>query len=357
MILVGLRPLIASTWLQRARFAVVRSKRASRGLVGEPRPAPGPRRALVNADDVLTTLLLLRLTWIVKKKQPQAWASEAMRLSRDLHSRFGKQLTPFTSRIPRRLEQISGLTIRELSIKSYASYALENIEVVASALRHPQPFRLRLEGESWLQAALSHGKGAVLWCEPCFSSSLRSKEALASAGFEIHHLSRPGHNFSNTRFGVRFLNAVVRRAENRHLRERIIVDDANQVAVSRRIMEVLRQNRLVSVTVTGLGSQVFQAPALDGVVRVATGAPHFALRSGAPLLPVLSYRDGEEYVVQIGEPIPVEGMSRDSACQFAVQELARRLDNFVQAHPLDWSGWLRGSYSETGTMRIDEPQV
>jgi lauroyl/myristoyl acyltransferase len=350
MILVALRPLVDRAGLQRAktRFTAVVSRRASRRLAPKPRSPSGPRRSLFTVNDVLTTLLLLHLRQVVKKKETDAWAAEALRLSQDLHSRFGKQLTPFTARIPARLEQLSGETMKDLSVRFYASYVLEELEVLSSALGHRQRYSLRLEGESRLQEALNQGKGAVLWCQPSFSSSLLVKAALASAGFEIHHLSRPGHNLSNTRYGVRFLNSIVRRAEGHYLAERIIVDEGSEVAASRRIMKLLKENRIVSVTVGNLGSQVVEAPVLDGVLRVATGAPHFALRSGAPLLPLHSYRNGEEYVVQIGEPIPLAGMSRDMASESAVRELACRLEDFVQAHPLDWSGWFRGigTYSE-----------
>lgn len=126
-----------------------------------------------------------------------------------------------------------------------------------------------------------------------------------------------------------------------------MVDTGTSVAASRRIMELLKQNQVVSVTVSKLGSQVVEVPVIDGVVRIATGAPHFALRSGAPLLPVFSYRDGESYVVQIGEPVAVTGATRDIACESAVREYARRLDEFVQAHPFDWQGWFPGgTYSK-----------
>jgi len=236
--------------------------------------------------------------------------------------------------------------MQDLSVNLFAAYVLEKVEVMASALGRPRLSGLRLEGGAWLQDALNQGHGAVLWCENCFSSSLLLKATLASAGFQVHHLSRLGHNLSNTRYGMRFLNPIVRKAEDRYLAERILVDDSNQLAVARRIMERLKDNKVVSVTVGGQGHQAVESPALDGIVRVATGAPHFALRSGAPLLPAFSHRDGPDYVVEIGEPIDLTGMDRDSAYEFAVRDFARRMVGFVREHPLDWDGWLRGSYSE-----------
>jgi lauroyl/myristoyl acyltransferase len=241
--------------------------------------------------------------------------------------------------------EISGQNVKELSVSLFAAYVLEKLEVLASWLGRYRPSNLRLEGVSRLQEALKQGHGAVLWCESCNSSSLLLKATLESAGFQVHQLSRPGHNLSNTRFGMRFLNPIVRKAEDRYLAERILVDETNTLAVSRRIMDLLKDNGVVSVTVNSQGSQVIESPVLDGVLRVATGAPHFALRSGAPLLPLFSYRDGDEYVVEIGEPIPLAGMGRERAYEFAVGELARRLSDYVEEHPLDWCGWLRGGYS------------
>jgi lauroyl/myristoyl acyltransferase len=299
----------------------------------------------ISPDDALLSIMLLHLWRIAETKRRETWPAEARSFSRDLHESAGHLLGSFTSLIPPSLEQLSGLSLRDLRISLFAAFALEKLEVVAAA-RGYRLDNLRLEGGERLQEALRQGHGAVLWVENSFSASLLAKAAVAQAGFAVHHLSRPGHNLSTTRYGMRVLNPIVRKAEDRFLAERILVDDSNELAVARHIMELLRDNQVVSVTVSSAGSQTVEAPALNGVIRIATGAPHFALRSGAPLLPVLSYRDGEEYVVEIGEPIVLAGMKREDAYAFAVREYARRVDAFARAHPLDWCGWRGGTYFE-----------
>jgi lauroyl/myristoyl acyltransferase len=316
-----------------------RGIRATSGAAGAPRP-------LFSADDAIISALLIHLLPIVARKRPETWPSEALKVSQDLHRYFRRELTPFTSRIPSVMPELAGLDREELGVRLFARYVVEKMEVLACATGRYEPRQLRIESESHLRDALDRGQGAVLWCENSFSSSLLQKAAVAAAGYRVHHLSRPGHNLSSTRYGMRWLNPIVRKGENKYLAELILVDATNQLAVSRHIMQVLGENQVVSVTVNSEGSQAVSAPLFDGAVSVATGAPNFSLRSGAPLLPTLSYRDGQEYVVEIGEPISLAGMTREAACEYAVQELARRLDGFARAQPLDWCGWLRGAYSE-----------
>ena len=139
---------------------------------------------------------------------------------------------------------------------------------------------------------------------------------------------------------------MVQKAENAYFAERIVIDGTREIAASRRILSLLKSNHLVTIAVQSGGVQAFEVPFLDGKLMVASGAPHFALSSGAPLLPAFGYRDGSTYVVQIGEPIRLAGMKRDEACEHAGQELARQLGDYVRAHPKDWAGWYLGTYSE-----------
>jgi predicted LPLAT superfamily acyltransferase len=313
---------------------------------GAPTDVKAPMHVLFDANDGVVSALLLHLLPIVLRNPPEAWPAKAREVSRDLHRYFRRELFPFTSRIPRRLTELAAMEPEALSLELFAAYVLEKMEVLACGFGRYDPTNLRLDGRGHLERALEAGKGAVLWCESSFSSSLLQKAAVASAGYRVHHLSRRGHNLSSTRFGMRFLNPIVRRGENRYLEEVILVDGANQLAVSRHIMEVLAGNGIVSVTVIPSGAQTLEAPLLDGTLSVATGAPHFALRGGAALLPVLSHRAGAHYVAQIGEPIELTGMAREAAYDHAAHELARRIESYIAAHPLDWSGWLRGPYTE-----------
>lgn len=49
---------------------------------------------------------------------------------------------------------------------------------------------------------------------------------------------------------------------------------------------------MVSITVAATGVRPLAAPFLNGSLRVGSGAPHLAARTGAALLPVLTLRRG-----------------------------------------------------------------
>jgi predicted LPLAT superfamily acyltransferase len=343
MVLIARWPRLREMWLQcyASRAGETPTDASPTGATGVHADEP-----LFSRDDALTSLLLLDLAAVALVKKPGAWPSEAGKFSRNMHTYFPGHMSEFKSEIPKSIVTLTGKTAEELSVSLYASYVLEKLEVVGAAMGRYRPPSLRLVGASRLQEALDQGSGAVLWCEQAFSASLLLKAALASSGFQVHHLSRPFHNLSSTRFGLRFLNPIVRKAEDPYLAERIMIQQGDEMGASRRVMARLKEGKIVSITISSAGAQTVDSPMLDGVLRVATGAPHFALRSGAPLLPVFSYRDGQEYLVEVGEPIRLAGRSREEAFQFAVDELARRLEAHVHNHPLDWVDWYGGVYSE-----------
>lgn len=343
MILLGMGPRARDAWRRLAQLAPSSSSDANvGGLPGGPLRSP----PLLSRDDFVMSLLLSHLWLSVRSKGPEAWPAEAARVSRDVHAMLAPAIEPFVSHIPARLPDRAAMNPDDLSKALFARFVQAKIEVLQAFRRKQEPLNVRLEGAEYLRTALEGGRGALLWCEACFSSSLYLKSALASAGFQVHHLSRPDHDLSQSRFGRRFLNPIVQKPENRYIAERIMNHEGAQLAVSRRIMELLKANAVVSITVAATGSQLLRAPFMDGTISVASGAPHFAQRSGAPLLPVYTHGEGDGYVVEIDKPIELQGLPREAAYQHAVEELVRRLDDFVREHPLDWEGWLTGTYTE-----------
>ena len=79
-----------------------------------------------------------------------------------------------------------------------------------------------------------------------------TKIALHRAGYRIVHLSHPRHGFSSSSFGVRYLNPVHRRAEDRYLAERVVLSLASPVGAMRTLMQRLKSNGVVTVTVRDL---------------------------------------------------------------------------------------------------------
>jgi KDO2-lipid IV(A) lauroyltransferase len=156
----------------------------------------------------------------------------------------------------------------------------------------PLPWRPRTElvGREHLNAALAAGRGAILWLGPCIHTTLAVKVAFAAAGYAVSHLSRYQHGRFTSRFGIRVLNGITRRAEDLFLAERIVIGPGQTaVAATRALSKRLRNNGIVSITAGREGTEV-RVPLLNGTLVLANGAAKLALATGAALLPVLSFR-------------------------------------------------------------------
>ena len=81
-----------------------------------------------------------------------------------------------------------------------------------------------LQGREHLDEALGRGKGCVLWVAHFVFAPNIAKLALHDAGYKVSHLSRLDHGFSSTRFGIKWLNPVRSRFEDRLLAEPAGID-------------------------------------------------------------------------------------------------------------------------------------
>ncbi len=84
-----------------------------------------------------------------------------------------------------------------------------------------------------------------------------------------------------------------------------------------------------------------QVPFLNGSISLSTGPANFALKAGAPLLPVFAIHTAAgEFEVDIGRPLDVErkpdGKSPHVA---AVQQYAEMLEAYVLRFPHLWPNW------------------
>src|ERR1051325_8709605 len=168
--------------------------------------------------------------------------------------------------------------------------------------------QITLEGEHYLLSALGANKGAILWLGPCVFNSGPTKIEFHRKGYRVSHLSSPKHGFSETEFGVRFLNRVRCIPEDRCLAQRIVFDRSAPSTAMRRMMRALKAGEIVSIVAASTeGSEMVQAPILGGRLKVAVGAPRLAALTGAPLLPVFTVRDpGVGFRVVIEAPIVIE---------------------------------------------------
>jgi lauroyl/myristoyl acyltransferase len=201
---------------------------------------------------------------------------------------------------------------------------------------HPRGWRpdVRLEGREHLDRALGTGRGAIVWVAPFVFAPLVTKMALHTAGYRLVHLSRLGHGYSPTRFGVRVLNPVRTRAEDRYLAERVVIGASPLPAVLRTLARRLAANRVVSIAALPQGAKTCGAPFLGGELRVATGAPNLMLRTGARLLPVVTVREAPGRFLAVIEPPLEPGPAADRGQ--ALKDLVAGLAARVEPHARRW---------------------
>lgn len=210
---------------------------------------------------------------------------------------------------------------------------------------------LRLRGTEHIEAALNKGRGVILWVSEFASSSLVTKMALHHAGFRVSHLSRPSHGFGggDTRFGMRFLNSIWTRIEEKYLKERVVIDPSGTLGAMKKLRERLHENGIVSITVGVKGRRTVKLTFFRGCLCLATGPLNLALTTKAPLLPVFTIRRTyREFDVTIGPPLDMGvKVEKQESIAAAAQQYTAILESYVREYPGLWLGW--GQVSESAT--------
>jgi lauroyl/myristoyl acyltransferase len=197
---------------------------------------------------------------------------------------------------------------------------------------------VRLKGEVHIQKALESAHGVILWVSDTAFSALSVKMALHNSGYQACQLSRPGHGFSSTSFGIRFLNPIWTRVENRFIADRILIVGESAAEALTELRARLAENRIVIITVVPLAHNFAEVPFFKGQLQLPTGPIRLALTTGAALLPVFAFTtDDGGFDVSIGEPL--YPASEATSVENIAAAYAKRLEPFVLEHPDQWSGW------------------
>ena len=216
------------------------------------------------------------------------------------------------------------------------------LQIMRDLLRRDWHPVIQVEGVSHLEAALAAGSGTILWISRFSFAETIAKVGLWRLGHHPAHLSRTIHGFSHSQFGQRWLNPLQQRMENRYLAERVVIRDGAPGAAMRRLHNVLVRNGIVSITADSWGAHAAEVPFLGGRLRIATGVPSLAWKTGARLLPVFVIRDLKTgtFRLIIDEPLTMEqAQSKRDAQQTAVAQYASRLQRHVRAYPGQWRDW------------------
>jgi lauroyl/myristoyl acyltransferase len=201
---------------------------------------------------------------------------------------------------------------------------------------------VRLRGREPLQRALECGRGAILWVAELAFAPLVAKVALHQAGFAVAHVSRPGHRFSGTRFGMRFLHPIQTGIEDRYIEERVVLSEAATTAGLLRVRRRLASNGVVSITAGGAASEHLNLPFMGGTLSLPAGPLQLSASSRAPVLPVVLSRAGPtSFEVSLGEPLPPVTGTDVESLQAAARPFVAALEEVLESEPELWSGWQR----------------
>jgi Bacterial lipid A biosynthesis acyltransferase len=197
---------------------------------------------------------------------------------------------------------------------------------------------VRLNGEAHLRGALASGHGTILWVVETAFSTLVVKMALYNRGLPPCQLSRPGHGFSNSSFGIRFLNPIWTGVEDRFIAERILIASEYATDALATLRARLAENRIVNITFVPQAHKFAEVPFFHGQLQLPTGPIRLALATGAALLPVFAFAtDNGGFEVSIEEPL-YPG-SEPASVENIAAAFAKRLEPFVLEHPDQWNGW------------------
>jgi lauroyl/myristoyl acyltransferase len=206
--------------------------------------------------------------------------------------------------------------------------------------------RIDLFGAHHIDRCARNGRGALLWVSHFVHHALVTKRALRDDGRAVHHISRPEHGFSKTRFGINVLNRIRTGVEDGFSEERLVLGEGSLYRETiKRARRLLAEGRLFSVTVGGWeGYQLVYVPFLSGYLPLATGAISMCRICRADLLPVFTVWNGESnrFEVHIDEPLTVDygGKNLESTHDTASQ-YADRLLPWVEKYPGQWRDWHR----------------
>ena len=197
---------------------------------------------------------------------------------------------------------------------------------------------IQVVGAENIEAALVQGHGVLLWIAGFAYNNLVTKKGLHEAGYRVSHLSRPSHNISRTRFGIRVLNPVWTRIEDRYLAERVVIRDDDAGSALAVLRARLEENRIVSITVGAQARRTAEVDLLSTKLRPATGPLHLAQTTKAVLLPVFTVmRETGAMVVNVEGPLIGGGDDQEEPYESVCQCYARRLERFVLQYPDQWN--------------------
>lgn len=206
-----------------------------------------------------------------------------------------------------------------------------------------------IRGLEHLQAALSKGNGVILWESGSFGRRNLAKQILHENGFSIcqvhteHHIGGFQHN-PKTVTWVRYhiIKPFFEKSEKRFTAEIIYLPNSDSLAFTRRLMDQLKQNRIICITAdVGFGQKVIPLKFLGHTKLFATGMVSLAKISCAPILPIFCIREANGSTNLIIEcPINIErNADRESGLENSIAGYISLLESYIRKYPENYRGW------------------
>jgi hypothetical protein len=296
----------------------------------------GKRRPPIKLRDValLASLIaLMPVAWLVPERRwdAVAWATTLLGNGRRHEPAIKAALTGIGTEAHHRIAQ-----------ETRANWVLRTLQLLRCYRPGGWRPRIELEGSERIEAALVDGRGVILWMNAFRFNDLVAKMGLSAAGYRLTHLSMPEHGGSITSFGVRCINPIWVRAENRYLGERVVIDPEHPKRSTEELRRALDANGVVSITaIRGASRKPAAIRVLGCGFEVGLGAPLLAYDSGARLLPVFTLRapDGSFRLI-VEDDIALDRQApRIEAATAAAQELGARIERHVRNAPGQWTWW------------------
>ena len=307
------------------------------------RSRPSANRDAVSPGDILT---LLRLCW----SAPCAWflPQRLWPIVCRFAARFVELISP-GKHAPTiaRIAAAYGISEAPHAKHMAMSLAAARYELAFQVLRGFRPGgwnpEIKVEGLEMLVRALRNGRGAILWTVHFVFAPNVVKMAMHKSGHPMTHLSRPEHGFSKTRFGIRLLNPIRVKFENRYLEQRLVLDKERPGNTLLGARDVLSRNGIVSTTAGAWeGSRIVESNFLGGRIQLAGGPIWLAKQSGAALIPAIGVKieTPDRFLVRLLEPIDLQSAKDETEMNIrATADFLTAQASMILKYPDQWRGW------------------
>lgn len=211
-------------------------------------------------------------------------------------------------------------------MKSYGRYWAETLWVRAA--RIPQVLAgTEVEGLEQVEGARDAGKG-MIFALPHMGNWETAAPVAVAVGVPVVAVAE---NLPNRRITDWF-------TEMRAQCGIEIVLATGGTEVMRRLEAALAENKAVALpSDRDLRGRGVEVDFFGEKTTMPAGPASLAIRTGAPLLPVVSYFEGKGHRVVVRPPIEVPGSgSRTEKVSVMTQELARQFEEFIGAAPEQW---------------------